>query len=137
LHWYMLIQCFHPHVMCLSLSQKQHESLLSGCFGVVLHSIWPLLTQREQNRQGSDHPFLFCTLCRLLFKGELRRKMNLWSEKTFCYLVHSLRFVFMIIKCKEFTVISKNCLVYNASIWGHLKRNRLLIPLTRLKIAPH
>jgi len=37
-------------------------------------------------------------------KGQLRRKMNLWSNYTLEPTVvdHSLRFVFMIIECKEF-----------------------------------
>jgi len=37
-------------------------------------------------------------------KGELRRKMNLWSNNTLVPTVvdRSLRFVFMIIECKDF-----------------------------------
>jgi len=39
----------------------------------------------------------------LRVKGELRCKMNLWSNKTLVPIVNSsLRFVFMIIECKEF-----------------------------------
>jgi len=51
--------------------------------------------------------------------------MNLWSNKTLSPIVNrSLRFVFMIIKCKE-------CLVYNASIWGHIiSKNKSLVYTT-------
>jgi len=61
-------------------------------------------------------PYLMCILymcdcfhfavgkeeCCCILKGELRRKMNLWSNKTSVPVNRSLRFVFMIIECKEF-----------------------------------
>jgi len=56
--------------------------------------------------------------------------MNLWSNITHWYLVdRSLRFVFMKSNVKSF--ISKNCLAYNAGIWGHvLSKKKSLINTT-------
>jgi len=54
------------------------------------------------NRNGeSDEEILWDKLVKKSVKGELRRKMNLWSNKTLAPINRSLRFVFMIIECKE------------------------------------
>jgi len=68
-------------------------------------------------------------------KEELQRKMNLWSNYTLLPSQPLSEICFPNVNSFSY----KNSLAYNASI-GHrvmTNKNRLLLPLTRLKIAPH